>query len=159
MKFLTLIVSLLILISCTPAEIPQQEELPTPPAPEEPDEPDQPTTDLMKITIGSTTFTATLASTATVTAFKAMLPLTLGMNDFNSNEKVCSLPTNLPTEASNPGRIQAGDIMLYGSSSLVLFYETFSTAYSYTRIGRIDDVSSLRAAVGTGSITVKFEMQ
>lgn len=156
MKLLTLILSLLMLISCTPAEIPQQEELPTPPATEEPD---QPTTDLMKITIESTTFTATLASTATVTAFKAMLPLTLGMNDFNSNEKVCSLPTNLPTAASNPGRIQAGDIMLYGSSSLVLFYETFSPAYSYTRIGRIDDVSSLRAAVGTESITVKFEMQ
>lgn len=113
----------------------------------------------MKITIANTSFTATLAPNPTATAFKVMLPLTLTMDDFNSNEKVCSLSNSLPTAVSSPGTIRAGDLMLYGSSSIVLFYETFSTPYSYTRIGAIDDPSGLRAALGSGSVTLKFEMQ
>lgn len=112
----------------------------------------------MKIIIGNITFTATLATNATTTAFKAMLPLTLNMSDFNNNEKVCSLPNSLTTSASNPGTIHTGDIMLYGSSSLVLFYETFSTSYSYTRIGQVDNISGLKAALGSGSVSVKFEL-
>lgn len=113
----------------------------------------------MKVTIGTVSFTATLATSATAIAFKAMLPLTLNMSDFNNNEKVGSLPGSLTTAASNPGTIHAGDIMLYGSSSLVLFYETFSTSYSYTKIGRIDDVSRLKAALGAGNVTMKIELE
>lgn len=113
----------------------------------------------IRIVVESTTFIATLYDNGTAKAFKAMLPLTLNMNDFNNNEKVCSLPNSLTTSASNPGTIRNGDIMLYGSSSLVLFYETFSTSYSYTKIGRVDDVSGLKAALGAGSITVKFELE
>lgn len=113
----------------------------------------------MKVSIGNSTFTATLAANATATAFKAMLPLTLKMSDFNSNEKVCSLPSSLTTAASNPGTIHTGDIMLYGSSSLVLFYETFPTSYSYTRIGQIDNVAGFKAALGSGSVTIKFELE
>lgn len=113
----------------------------------------------MKVTIGTVSFTATLATSATAIAFKTMLPLTLNMSDFNNNEKVGSLPASLTTAASNPGTIHAGDIMLYGSSSLVLFYETFSTSYSYTKIGRIDDVSRLKAALGAGNVTMKIELE
>ncbi len=113
----------------------------------------------MKMTIGDATFTATLADNATAKAFKAMLPLTLNMNEFNGNEKYCSLPNSLTTNASNPGTIHTGDIMLYGSSSIVLFYETFSTSYSYTRLGQVDNVSGLKAALGSGSITIKMELE
>ena len=81
------------------------------------------------------------------------------MIELNGNEKYVDLSRSLPINASNPGTIQNGDLMLYGSSTLVLFYKRFSTSYSYTKLGRIDDVTGLAAALGTGNITVSFELE
>ena len=110
----------------------------------------------MHVTVGSRVFAATLSGNATARAFAAMLPLTLNMTDVNANEKYYEFPNTLPADASDPGTIQVGDVMLYGSSGLVLFYKTFSSSYSYTRIGKIDDASGLAAAVGAGNVTVTF---
>jgi hypothetical protein len=87
----------------------------------------------MRIKIGSTTFTATLDDNATAMAFKALLPMTVRMSELNGNEKYVDLAGNLPANASNPKTIQNGDLMLYGSNTLVLFYKAFSTSYRYTR--------------------------
>lgn len=110
----------------------------------------------MKITIGKKIFTATLETNATATAFEAMLPLTLHMSDFNANEKVVRLSDRLPVNDSNPGRIQTGDLMIWSSRSLVLFYKSFPTSYHYTRLGRIDNPEGLSPAVGTGAVTITF---
>ena len=118
-----------------------------------------PTGSKMKVKIGNSTFTATLYDNATATAFKSMLPLTVNMVELNGNEKYVDLPRSLPTSAANPGTIQNGDLMLYGSSTLVLFYKTFSTSYSYTKLGRINDVTGLVAALGTGNVSVTFELE
>lgn len=162
MKLLITTFSLLTLTSCSPNDHFTDEPKLQPPTIErpetEPDRPIPPKSNTMKITIGSTVFTATLVTSATVTAFKVMLPLTLSMSDFNGNEKVIGLQSSLTTTPVNPGTIQIGDIMLYGSSSLVLFYETFSTSYSYTKIGRIDNTAALKAALGKGNVTIKFEL-
>lgn len=112
----------------------------------------------MHITVGSTVFTATLADNETVAAFKSKLPGTFAGHDVNANEKAFDLPTALPTNPSNPGKIEAGDVMLYGSTTLVLFYESFPTSYSYTRVGKVDDPSGLAAALGAGDVTVKFAL-
>ena len=85
------------------------------------------------------------------------MPITISMKELNGNEKYYELSNDLPYDASNPGTIQTGDLMLYGSNTLVLFYKTFSTSYSYTRLGRIDNPSGLAAALGSGNVTVTFE--
>ena len=113
----------------------------------------------MRLKIGNSTFNATLYENAIATAFKSMFPLTVNMVELNGNEKYVDLPRSLPTSAANPGTIQNGDLMLYGSSTLVLFYKTFSTSYTYTKLGRIDDVTGLVAALGTGNVSVTFELE
>ena len=111
----------------------------------------------IRIIIGNASFTATLEDNATTKAFKASLPITVNMTEQAGNEKFYYLPTALPTSTVTPGTIFAGDLMLWGNSCLVLFYETFSSPYSYTRIGKIDKPSGLSAAVGDRNITVTFE--
>lgn len=112
----------------------------------------------MRVIVGDKTFTATLADNATAESFSTLLPLTLNMIELNGNEKYNYMSSTLPTNASCPGTIQTGDIMLYGSSCVVLFYKTFTTSYSYTRIGAVDDPEGLAEALGTSNVTVKFEL-
>ena len=111
----------------------------------------------MKITIGNKEFTATLYDTEAAQAFAKLLPLTLDMSELNGNEKYNYMSTTLPTKTENVGKINAGDIMLYGNNCIVLFYKSFSTPYSYTKIGKIDNVTGLQQAVGSGSVTVTFQ--
>ena len=111
----------------------------------------------INVIVGSKTFTATLADSETGEAFAALLPLTVTMNELNGNEKYHYLSSSLPTAAYQPGTIHAGDLMLYGNNCVVLFYKTFNSSYSYTRIGAIDNPSGLASALGSGNISVRFE--
>ena len=77
------------------------------------------------IKIGNSAFIATLFDKAMVTAFKSRLPMTVNMIELNGNEKYFDLPKSLPTNASNPGTVQNGDLMLYGANTLVLFIRHF----------------------------------
>lgn len=108
----------------------------------------------IKITVNSKTFTSTLLDNSSAKAFKDMLPITISMTELNGNEKYYDLPNSLPTNSVNPGSIKNGDIMLYGSKTLVLFYKSFSTSYSYSRIGTIDDPTGLEEALGEGNVSV-----
>ncbi|HXW06448.1 MAG TPA: cyclophilin-like fold protein [Vicinamibacterales bacterium] len=77
-----------------------------------------------------------------------LLPLSLTMTELNGNEKFARLSASVPTQPSTPPAIHTGDLMMYGSSTLVLFYKSFSTTYSYTNIGRVDNPEGLDAALG-----------
>ena len=115
--------------------------------------------DKLVIRVRDKAFAATLLDNATARAFRALLPLSITMTELNGNEKFSRLSSRLPTQPSTPSSIQAGDLMLYGSDTLVLFYESFSTTYSYTKIGRVDQPAGLAAALGSGDVTVTFELQ
>lgn len=120
------------------------------------------TTSLMKDTIiiqvGTTSFKAILETNAAATSLKAMLPLTLEMKDLNSNEKFSELTRSLPTQVSNPGTIHSGDLLLWGSTTLVLFYKTFSSPYGYTKLGKVENPNGLAQALGSGTVKVTMKL-
>lgn len=109
----------------------------------------------MKLTVGGKTFTVTLENNATAAALKSQLPLDLLMTELNGNEKYYYYSA-LPTNATRPGTVHAGDIMLYQDNTLVLFYKTFQTDYSYTRIGTVNDPKGLAEALGSGDVRVQW---
>jgi hypothetical protein len=110
----------------------------------------------MWMTVGERRFTITLTDSAAARAFAAQLPLTLDMGELNGNEKHADLAKPLPANASRPGTIRNGDLMLYGADTLVVFYGTFQSSYSYTRLGRVDDPSDLAQALGPRGVRVLF---
>ncbi len=115
---------------------------------------------MMKIQVGDTTFTATLAENSSVDALKELMadgPLTLNMSDYASMEKGADLGVTLP-QNNEPMNTQAGDIILYQGRTFVIYYDTNS--WSLTPIGKIDNVDeeSLRAALGTGDVTVTLSI-
>ena len=113
----------------------------------------------MKITIGTSVFTATLTDNETTKAFQEMLPMTINMSELNGNEKFFYFASTLPSNASPGGAIKVGDLMFYGNNCLVLFYENLNTSYSYSRLGKIDNTTGLVAALGSGNVTIKLELE
>lgn len=152
--------------ACSPEDDPVSPEteipVPNPENPSDPDNgnnnPDKVVSRYINISIGDSYFSAILEDNEAGGAFAALLPMTITMNEMNGNEKYHYLSGNLPADSSLPGTIRTGDLMLYGSNCLVLFYKTFSSSYSYTRLGRIANPDGLAAALGTGDVTVTFEV-
>ncbi len=107
----------------------------------------------MKVIINDNEYIANLENNDTVKNFINLLPQEYLMNELNGNEKYVYLDKTLPTNSINPKRINAGDIMLYGNNCLVIFYKSFDTQYSYTKIGHIDNLEDL----GNENLMIKFE--
>ena len=107
----------------------------------------------VKINIDGKIYNAILEDNETVKEFLKILPQEFKMNELNGNEKYIYINTNLPTNAINPKHINKGDIMLYGNNCLVIFYKSFNTSYSYTKIGHIDNLDEL----DSNNVVVKFE--
>ena len=108
----------------------------------------------MWMTVGERRFAITLTASAAASALTAQLPLTLDLSELNGNEKHASLPNALPANASRPGTIRIGDLMLYGTDTLVVFYATFHSSYSYTPLGRVNDPAGLPQALGRRGVRV-----
>ncbi|WP_198293529.1 cyclophilin-like fold protein [Algoriphagus resistens] len=113
----------------------------------------------IEIIVGDQQFLANLNESETVRTFLTLLPMTVNMGDLNSNEKYIDLPQNLPQNASNPDAIQVGDLMLWGSRTLVIFYKSFSTSYPYTALGKLTNSDGLVQALGVGNVEVTFRVK
>ena len=81
--------------------------------------------------------------------------LAVAVSDYGGFEKVGSLGQALPA-SDRRMNAQAGDIMLYNSRNVVLFYGT--NTWSYTRLGTVSDLSGWEAALKNSS-TVYFSMK
>lgn len=116
----------------------------------------QPEASRIWMIVGERRFVVTLSSNATGQAFAELLPLTLDMAELNGSEKHADLPTALPADATRPGMIHNGDLMLYGSKTVVVFYKAFTSPYSYSHIGRVADPAGLAHVLGQQSVRLAF---
>ena len=107
----------------------------------------------VKVMIENKEYMLSLEDNETTKAFLELLPNEWEMNELNGNEKYVYLSDTLPTNSYNPGHIIAGDVMLFGNNCLVVFYQSFDTSYSYTKIGHIDNLSDLDSR----NITIRVE--
>lgn len=112
----------------------------------------------INLIVNNKTFSATLNNNETVRQLTAMFPMTIQMSDLHSNEKYNYLDSSLTTNSYIPNRINAGDIKLYGNNCLVVFYESFSNSYSYTDLGRVDNVDAFVSELDSGNVTITFEL-
>ena len=107
----------------------------------------------INVIINNKKYSAVIENNDTAKEFLNSLPQEFNMEELNGNEKYVYMDTSYPTNSINPKHIECGDIMLYGNDCLVIFYKSFDTSYSYTKIGHINNLLDL----GNSSVTVKFE--
>ena len=111
--------------------------------------------DSVKISINGQNFSATLEDNPSARAFAEKLPLEVDMQELNGNEKYFYMDSDLPSDSERVKQIHAGDLMLFGSNCVVIFYKDFQTSYSYTRLGKIE-AADLEKILGAGNVHVKF---
>ena len=112
--------------------------------------------DSVKISINGQNFSARLEDNPSARAFAKKLPFEVDMQELNGNEKYFYLDSDLPSDSERVKQIHAGDLMLFGSNCVVIFYKDFATSYSYTRLGKIDNAADLSKVLGGGNVHVKF---
>lgn len=113
----------------------------------------------MKVKVGDYTFIATLEDNKAVTELVEMMkkaPVVLKLEDYSGFEKVGPLGKSL-TRSDKQTTTEKGDIVLYSGSNIVLFYG--SNSWSYTRLGKIDDLTDWEKALGKGNVTVTLSME
>ena len=111
------------------------------------------------VTVNGAVFQADFADTTGAQALKELLAqgsLTIEMDDYAGFEKVGALGRSLPASDVQT-TTQPGDIVLYQGSQIVLFYGINS--WSYTRLGKIADLSGWEDALGSGSVSVTFALK
>ena len=112
--------------------------------------------DSVKISVNGQNFSLRLEDNPSARAFAEKLPLEVEMQELNGNEKYFYLDSDLPSDSERVKQIHAGDLMLFGSNCVVIFYKDFATSYSYTRLGKIDNAADLSKVLGSGNVRVKF---
>lgn len=136
----------------------------TPGEQEQPNDSDDPDEEIttMFITINGTKKEVTLAQNSSVTALTELLKageITYTASDYGGFEKVGGLGHTLPANHTQTVT-EPGDIVLYQSDQIVMFYG--SNSWSYTRLGKIkySDLDELKdfLAAGRGSVSITLSL-
>ena len=117
--------------------------------------------DNIKLTVNNTTFDVELEdNSATSELIKRLHEgnITINAKDFGNFEKVGDLGFSLPTSDENI-ETSPGDIVLYQSNQISLFYESHS--WSYTKIGKIKNATAeeLADVLGSGDVEIVLSME
>ncbi len=172
MTALLLLLALMALAACAPpgagdgggetAPVPSASSAPEAPAPgtegAETDAAEGDTEMRMNLQIGGNIFTARLADTGAARSLARLLeegPLTLELSAYGGFEQVGALGTTLPASDSRI-TTTAGDIVLYQADQIVLFYG--SNTWSYTRLGRVEDLTGWEGALSGDAVTVTLSL-
>lgn len=115
----------------------------------------------MKMRINDTDVKVSWENNASVRALSELASqgdVTIEMNAYGGFEQVGPIGTTLPSNDTSI-KTKAGDIMLYTSDQMVIFYG--SNSWSYTRLGRITDKSSseLRDLLSGSGVTVTISAE
>ena len=117
--------------------------------------------DMIKIKINEESFDVKLEdNSATQELVKELEKgnITVNATEYGGFEKVGDLGLTLPTTDENVNT-SPGDIVLYQGNQISLFYGSHS--WSYTKLGRIDNVDpdQLREILGSGDVTLEFGLK
>ena len=94
--------------------------------------------------------------TETANQIKAKIPFTVKMTNLNGNEIYYRFGESFTTNQKSVDTMYLGDIYLYQSDCLVLFYKTFTTSYQYTEIGKLKNTTGLDSNIGSGNVEVQW---
>ena len=116
--------------------------------------------DLVKVKINDDVFDVKLENnSATQELVKELKKgnVTVNASEYGGFEKVGELGFSLPTNDENIGT-NPGDIVLYQGDKVSLFYGSHS--WSYTKLGKIDNVDSnkLKEVLGSGNVILEFSL-
>jgi hypothetical protein len=93
----------------------------------------------INIDVEGATITAILDDSPAARDFASLLPLTLTLEDYNSTEKISTLPRRLATEGAPAGIDPSpGDITYYAPwGNLAIFYKDFGYSRGLVKLGAI----------------------
>lgn len=117
--------------------------------------------DLVKVKINDEIFDVKLENnSATQELVKELKKgnVTVTATEYGGFEKVGELGFSLPANDENV-EANPGDIVLYQGDKVSLFYG--SHLWSYTKLGKIDNVDSnkLKEVLGSGDVTLEFSLK
>ena len=108
---------------------------------------------VMKININNEEYVINVENETLMEELFNSLPEKFTMTELNGNEKYYYLNSNMKNANSEAvGQVQKGDVMLFGSDCLVIFYDSFETEFRYTILGHLCDKEYL----GKGNVDVSI---
>ena len=116
---------------------------------------------MLRMMIGDAAVAVEWENNESVEALKSLCaetPLVIQMSMYGGFEQVGPVGTRLPSSDVQT-RTSAGDIVLYSSSQIVVFYG--SNSWAYTRLGHITDrdPAGMAALLGSGDVKITISME
>ena len=116
---------------------------------------------MLRMMIGNTAVAVDWENNESVEALKAQCenePLVIQMSMYGGFEQVGPIGSRLPSNDAQT-TTSAGDIVLYSSNQIVVFYG--SNSWAYTKLGHItdQDASGMAGLLSNGNVTITISME